>query len=206
MKLVEFQLRDTPPVRIVEVSDLTEVVVLAGPNGVGKTRALSALLSHFQNPANSPNVRIKLAVTTPTERQLWGGSGTLDTADSNQAGVLRAFLQRPQKRGELRGGVLNFDSSRSFETIEPYAWSWDFQDPFQEAIGWNHSFLPVRNRFQDVVHSMLRKVRSHKEGISDGCVPSSVEIEKRRNLLLCKQVPHNEDGGLRRARSYHDEG
>jgi hypothetical protein len=42
--------------------------------------------------------------------------------------------------------------------------------------------------------------------IQSGCVPSSVEKEKRRNLLLSKQVPHNEDGGLRRARSYHDEG
>jgi YD repeat-containing protein len=46
----------------------------------------------------------------------------------------------------------------------------------------------------------------HYPFLTVGCVPSSVEKEKRRNLLLSKQVPHNEDGGLRRARSYHDEG
>jgi hypothetical protein len=39
-----------------------------------------------------------------------------------------------------------------------------------------------------------------------GSVPSSVEKEKRRNLLLSKQGPHNEDGGLRREGSYHDQG
>lgn len=167
MKLVEFQVRDTPPIRIVEMSDLTEVVVVAGPNGVGKTRATTSLLNHFQNPTPNPNVRLKLVATTPAEKELWGGLETLNTADDKESQILRSFLQRGQKRGELRGGVLNFDSSRSFEAIQPYQWSWDFQDPFEEDLGWNYSFQPVRNRFQDVIHSMLRKVRSHKEGISD---------------------------------------
>ena len=34
MKLVQFQLRQTPPVQIVEMSDLTEVVVIAGPTEI----------------------------------------------------------------------------------------------------------------------------------------------------------------------------
>jgi energy-coupling factor transporter ATP-binding protein EcfA2 len=170
MKLVEFALRDTPPVQIVEMSDLAEIVVVAGPNGVGKTRALAALLNHFSNPVNSGNVRVKLAATTPGEQQQWDGRETLDTADQGQAAVLRGFLKRMQKRGQLRGSVLNFDSSRSFERIGQYAWSWECPDPLEEEIGWDSSYQPVRNRFNDVVHSMLRKVRSHKENISDRAI------------------------------------
>ncbi len=73
MKLIELSIRETPPLRIVEISDLTEVVVVAGPNGVGKTNAIVALLNHFRNPAPDPNVRIKLAATTSDEQRLWGG-------------------------------------------------------------------------------------------------------------------------------------
>lgn len=170
MKLVEFQLRNLPPISLVDARDLTEVVVLAGPNGVGKTRTLTALLGHFQNPSAQSNIRVKVAATSVTEREQWKGLSDLDTAVVDQAKILSTYLRRQQKRGGLRGGVLNFDSSRSFENIAPYAWSWDFQDPFQEQIGWEHSFQPVRNRFQDVIHSMLRKVRSHKEGISDRAI------------------------------------
>jgi hypothetical protein len=184
MKLLEFQLRENPPIRMVDVADLTEVVVFAGPNGVGKTRTLTALLDHFQNPSPRSDVRIKIASTTAVEREHWQNRDTLDTSDSGQAQLLRSFLQRPQKRGELRGGVLNFDSSRSFENIQPYQWSWDFQDPFQEPIGWNFSFQPVRNRFQDVTHSMLRKVRSHKEAISDRAIAMDAAGEVTMPLKL----------------------
>lgn len=170
MKLVEFALRDTAPIKRLEVADLTDVVVFAGPNGVGKTRMLGALLTHFQDPTPHSSIRAKVVATTAAERELWKGADTLDTADRAQATILRSFLRRRQKRGELRGGVLNFDSSRSFERIKPYAWSWDFQDPFEEAIEWQQTYQPVRDRFQDVIHSMLRKVRSHKEGISDRAI------------------------------------
>jgi energy-coupling factor transporter ATP-binding protein EcfA2 len=170
MKLVEFRIRETPPVELIDVKDLTEVVAFAGPNGVGKTSTLTALLAHFQTLQPSNKVSLKVVATTSSEQSHWKGAAKLDTADPAQADILRRFLQRSQKRGELRGGVLNFDSSRSFENIQPYAWSWDFQDPFDEAIGWQQTYQPVRNRFQDVIHSMLRKVRSHKEAISDRAI------------------------------------
>lgn len=76
------------------------------------------------------------------------------------------FLQRSKKRGQLRSGVLNFDSGRSFEQVKPYAYSWNFTDPSDEDLAWAATLNPMKSRFEDVVHSMFRKVRSQKETIA----------------------------------------
>jgi hypothetical protein len=160
---------------------------MAGPNGVGKTRTLSALLQRFQKPRKDNGVRVRLTATSTFERDQWGGLECLDTSDPKHTDVLERFLRRPHKRGELRGGVLNFDASRSFEAIQPYAWSWDFQDPFEESIDWSQTYQPVRNRFQDVIHSLLRKVRSHKESISDKAL--SLMAAGETNMALAFSDP-----------------
>jgi ABC-type cobalamin/Fe3+-siderophores transport system ATPase subunit len=149
-----------------DVSDLSEVVVLAGPNGVGKTTLLNGLLQIFQNPTGTNNISVTVGATCKEEIADWGGRHSLDTVVPAEAHALRAFLQRQQKRGQLRGGVLNFDSGRAFEQVQPYAWSWLFDDPFEEQIGWNVSFQPTKGRFQDVVHALVRKIRSQKEEIA----------------------------------------
>ena len=38
----------------------------------------------------------------------------------------------------------------------------------------------------------------------EGSVPSFVEKEKRRNLLLTKQIAQRGEGGIRREEGYHD--
>ena len=40
--------------------------------------------------------------------------------------------------------------------------------------------------------------------VMPGSVPSFVEKEKRRNLLLTKQIAQRGEGGLRREEGYHD--
>ena len=39
---------------------------------------------------------------------------------------------------------------------------------------------------------------------TEGSVPSFVEKEKRRNLLLTKQIAQRGEGGIRREEGYHD--
>lgn len=166
MQLVKYSVRNLPPVSFFEADDLSEVVVFAGPNGVGKTTLLNGLLQTFQNPGSSNNINVTVKATCPEEIKAWGNRDVLNTSVSAEAQVLRSFLQRQQKRGQLRGGMLNFDSARAFEQVQPYAWSWSFADPFEEQIGWNVPYQPTKGRFQEVVHAMVRKVRSQKEEIA----------------------------------------
>ncbi len=167
MKIARYSVVDVAPIKRFEIGGLTDVVVFAGPNGVGKTTLLNALLLIFQNPRPEGGVAVTVTATNAEEIAAWGGRHSLDTNVLEDAQVLRAFLQRPKKRGLLKGGVLNFDSARAFEQIQPYSWSWQFDDPFDEDIGWNASFQSMKGRFQDVVHALIRKVRSQKEEIAN---------------------------------------
>ena len=46
--------------------------------------------------------------------------------------------------------------------------------------------------------------RPASRGAAAGSVPSFVEKEKRRNLLLTKQIAQRGEGGIRREEGYHD--
>ncbi len=166
MRLTSIEIRDYPPLKHFAVDNLSDTVVIGGPNGVGKTKMQEAVLQKFRKPTTHPNVRLVLEATSPEEVVKWNGKKTLDTAVAGDASVLYAALQRKQKRGQVRRGVLNFDSSRTFEKVKPYPYSWDFPDPMEEAINWDFTFSPLSSRFTDMVHSLHRKLRSQKEKIA----------------------------------------
>ncbi len=100
MKLVSYKIHGFPPLSQFEVTELSDIVVLAGPNGVGKTNLLTSLLGAFQNPGAMPSPVAVVLATNRKEEETWGQK-TLSTAVPAEADKLRAFLQRNQKRGEI---------------------------------------------------------------------------------------------------------
>ena len=56
MRLSEFQVSNVGPLKLVSVSQLANVVVLAGPNGVGKTNIINAILQLARNVASDPSL------------------------------------------------------------------------------------------------------------------------------------------------------
>jgi ABC-type cobalamin/Fe3+-siderophores transport system ATPase subunit len=163
MKLVSYSVKGAKPILDFSIDGLTDTVVLAGPNGVGKTTLMTQLLNLFQN--NIPTASATVQATNHDEAAAWGQK-ELQTSVPAEAAKLRAFLQRGQKRGQLRSSVLYFDSARQLEQVRPYAFSWTFDDPWQEDVGWNTGYQPMKGRFEDTIQSLYRKIRSQKEDIS----------------------------------------
>ena len=170
MRLQSFAVKETPPVRHLAADDLASVVVLAGPNGVGKTSFLNALLQLAQNPTNhaSPDANMWMLVeaTNETEKSRWG-KNILDTRIVHDAELLRQSLRSNRRRNKFNSSFLNFDSDRAIQNIQPYQFSWDVGNPFAEDIGWNTGFGRLSERYNDVRHSLFRLVENQRREVAD---------------------------------------
>ncbi|MDX2057239.1 MAG: ATP-binding protein [Gemmatimonadales bacterium] len=165
MRLDEVVATDVLPIRHFSATDLSDVVVLAGANGVGKSRLLEGLVSLFRNPTGYKQIRARLSATSEAEATIWGRR-QLDTSNQEDCQALLRLLQQARKRSSWTSSVLQFESDRSIQQIQPYTFSWDYSDPFAESTGWDVTFGGLRTRFQDTLHSLFRKVRSHREAIA----------------------------------------
>lgn len=93
VRIKAFEIRDLPGLGHVEASDLSDVVVLAGPNGVGKTRLLHAVIEFFRNPQPRQDRRLIFEATSDSERKTWIKS-ILDTANGDDCEKVKKVLQR----------------------------------------------------------------------------------------------------------------
>jgi ABC-type cobalamin/Fe3+-siderophores transport system ATPase subunit len=155
MRLKSLYASNVPPVRAFEVQDLDDVVVLAGRNGVGKTRLLQAVISGFQHPSATP-VRLVVEATNSQECEAWGKT-VLDTADVKDAQKLTQTLQQTRRRRNWTSSVVHFESDRTIQQVKPYKFTWDVTDPWEEPVAWGQTMSGLRNRFQDTLHSIFRK-------------------------------------------------
>lgn len=165
MQLIEIFAREIKPIKLAHISDMSDTVVLAGPNGVGKTRLVSALLQYVQNLRVDPNFYIRACATCEAEQAEWKKT-ELDTRNTPDVALLRTTLQKRHKRSNLTSSFLNFESNRTIQRVEPYNWDWNFGDPFLEEVNWNFGLGNMTSQFQDMLHSIFRKIRSRREAIA----------------------------------------
>jgi predicted ATP-binding protein involved in virulence len=166
MRLEEIFARGVKPLKLAHVQGLSETVVIAGPNGVGKTRFVTGLLQHIQNPTVNPDYfNVRIAATNDTERSAWK-KDELDTRNQADIQFLIGTIQKNRRRNNFTSSFLNFESNRTIQQVQNYNWDWNFSDPFMEEVGWNFGMNNMTTRFQDLLHSIFRKIRSRREAIA----------------------------------------
>lgn len=165
VRIAAIDIRNVPPVAEFSVSALSDVVVLAGPNGVGKTRLIQSMLQAFQGGGAQANVRLLIEATNSGESTTWG-KRSLNTQSPDDLRILNTALRQNRRRSDWKNSVIHFESDRTIQQIQPVAFSWELGDPWEESIGWNMTFSGLRNRFQDTVHSLFRKVQSRRDAIA----------------------------------------
>lgn len=166
MRIKSFQIKSAGPIELVHVQDLADVVVFAGPNGVGKTSINTALLNLARHAQPSADTWMIVEATFADERTRWN-KPTLDTRIQAEATLLQQTLHRSRRRNQYHGSFLNFDSDRAVRNVQQYQFQWDIGDPLMEEIGWDSGWNPMSNRYNDVRHSLFRMVESQKRDVAD---------------------------------------
>lgn len=166
MRLRAFGISNFGPIRNIEVADMADVVVFAGPNGVGKTNINMALLNLARNPGAQHNVWVEIEATSDAERTQWR-KNVLNTRDANDANSLKTTLQKRQRRNKFQSSFLNFDSDRAIRNVQQYQFSWNIGNPLLEELGWDLGLAPLSGRYNDVRHSLFRMIEAQRREISD---------------------------------------
>lgn len=173
MRITNIQADQVLPVQRFSIDQLSDVIVIAGANGVGKSRFIQGLIQKFQSPGGSPNIQLTLECTSQAERAAWGKT-LLDTSVPEDAQILTTTLQRNRSRRQWNSSVIHFESDRSIQQIAPYQFTWEITDPWLENLGWSQTFGGLKARFQDTLHSLFRKVQSHEKEIAR----RAIELQK----------------------------
>jgi predicted ATPase len=189
VRLASVTVRNALPVRRFEVAELADVVVLAGPNGVGKTRLLEAIIARLRGDGQ-PEVQATVQATTDAETSAWGGKAELDLADANDTQLLLQTLQAARRRKNLSSSLVNFESDRTIQPLQPLQFTWDMQDPDEEEVAWHTTFGFMRDRFQDTVHAMFRMIETRKQLIANRYI--QLQREGHDSMKLTSSDPMDE--------------
>jgi ABC-type lipoprotein export system ATPase subunit len=157
------------PVRHFEVDGLADVVVIAGPNGVGKTRLMQRLIQLLRGDLPVPTAKAILESTTGAETEAWGKT-TLDLSQPGDIALYRTTLHINRRRRSWQSSVLQFESDRSIQNLQPLQFGWDMPDPLEEDLGWDFGFGFWKTRWQDTVHAMFRMIEHQKQSIATQAV------------------------------------
>ena len=165
MKIKAIKATNVKPITNFQADNLSDTIVLAGPNGVGKTRLVDALIGVFRSPVGNSTVQLTIEATSDAEQKAWNKS-ILDTVNDEDARKLITLLQQSKRRSRWQSSVINFESDRSIQQVGGFAPSWGYADPFEELIGWSFGWEGLRNRFRDTLDSIFRKVSSRRQEIA----------------------------------------
>jgi energy-coupling factor transporter ATP-binding protein EcfA2 len=186
MRIKAFEITRVGPIKRVFVDGLADVVVFAGPNGVGKTNIDTALIRCAREPLNAQAQGTWMVVeaTCDSERNEWK-KDLLDTRDPADGQILRSQLTRGQRRNRYQSSFLNFDSDRAVRNVQQYPFGWDIGNPLTEEVGWDLGLQALFTRYNDVRHSLFRMVEGQKRQVAE----EAFALQKAGKAVMPLAIP-----------------
>ncbi len=197
MRIKRISATDIPPVETFIADDLKDLVVIAGPNGVGKTRLIDGILNYFRTfqpnmGGHLTNLSFIIEATDPSEGEIWGQQ-ELDTTDPQHAATLTDFLRQNRRRRNFRNSVLYYESNRTIQQVTPFQFQFDLPDPWEEHVSWDFALGGLNHRWEDTQHAIFKKLESQRTSIGNRAIQLRNEGRDSMRLLFSDpMIPFNE--------------
>ena len=175
MRIKQISATNIPPVETFIADDLKDLVVIAGPNGVGKTRLIDGILNYFRmfqpnmpgRHLNNPSFIIE--ATDPSECEAWSQQ-ELDTTIPEQATALTDFLRQNRKRRNFRNSVLYYESNRTIQEVDSSPSPFHLPDPWEEDVSWDFALGIFSDRWNDTQNAIFKKLEYERAAIGNQAI------------------------------------
>ena len=164
MRIDRIILQDHPPIKMFEVETSSNVVIIAGANGSGKTRLKEALVSTFRSP-NNPLASLSISATRDKEEAAWGGA-SFDVTAGQPCSILLNYLATRTRTQAYTGTIIQIDSDRAVQPVKFELISLATVDPDDEDVNYNYYLNPFINRWQQLVNKIYKKAANRDQKIA----------------------------------------
>jgi len=154
MKIKRLEIKGYQVVREVGLDDMGDFVVIAGPNGVGKTKVKDAICFLSSNNGNPPEgCSVELEATNEEEKNNWGA----ESVSLPNSGFLNLF-SRSRKKLKITSKLIQIDSTRQIENVQLQSYQYNqIGNPKDEEVGNDYTNQRVKDRFVDVCNTIYRQ-------------------------------------------------
>ena len=164
MRIDRIILQDHPPIKMFEVETSSNVVIIAGANGSGKTRLKEALVNTFRSP-NNPLASLSISATRDKEEAAWGRA-SFDVTVDQPCSILRDYLTTRTGTQAYTGTIIQIDSDRAVQPVKFELISLATVDPDDEDVNYNYYLNPFINRWQQLVNKIYKKAANRDQKIA----------------------------------------
>ena len=154
MRIKELSLKDWSVIRQADLEELSDFVVIAGPNGVGKTKIKDSIVHIFQNNGNPPPKSTVVLEATNLEEEMAWSAKEIALPQNNFWSHLTG---KNNKRLKTKSRLIQIDSNRIVESVNFQQLTFQsIGNPAEEEVGYNYGYNNIKDRFKDICHTLHR--------------------------------------------------
>lgn len=155
MRIERITLTDYPPIKNIDIQITSNLVIIAGANGSGKTRLKEAIIYPFATEHES-NIYLFLRATRPEEETIWQ-SKSLEILAGRRNPALRTYLATRIRENSFSGILVPIESNRTVNSIRLEPLGLTTADPDEQGLDFTWHLYPVTERWNNLVNYLYKK-------------------------------------------------